>query len=81
MQLRSSDEKIMLEGRCSRDIVDTLRYMKNNGWDNIGSVRMDGKRKAVLTMREEYYDEDISEIIEKMCKIWKCCVLAKWKGD
>ena len=76
--LRCSDEKILLEGRCSRDIADTLRYMKDNGWDNIGTVRMQGKRQAVLTMREEYYDDEVSEIIEKMSKIWSCSVLATW---
>tara|TARA_R110002012_G_scaffold74009_1_gene188070 strand:+ start:120 stop:365 length:246 start_codon:yes stop_codon:yes gene_type:complete len=77
-ELRSSDEKIYMEGRCSRDIADTLRYMKKNEWDHIGSVRMDGKRKAVLTMKEEYYDDEVDEILEKMCKVFKCCVLAKW---
>ena len=76
--LRSSEEKILLEGRCSRDIAATLRYMKENGWDHIGSVRMQGKRRAVLTMREEYWDSEISEIIEKMSKIWFCSVLAVW---
>tara|TARA_R100001594_G_scaffold76827_1_gene111451 strand:+ start:4953 stop:5201 length:249 start_codon:yes stop_codon:yes gene_type:complete len=78
MELRSSDDKIKLEGRCSRDIASTLRYMKENGWDHIGSVRMVGKHRAILTMREEYYDEDISEIIEKMSKIFMCSVLATW---
>jgi len=77
-ELRSSDEKILLEGRCSRDISSTLRYMKHNGWDNIGSVRMQGKRRVVLTMREEYYDDEVREIIEKMSKIWHCSVLAIW---
>ena len=77
-ELRSSDEKIFMEGRCSRDIANTLRYMKDNGWDNIGTVRMNGKNRAILTMREEYYDDDVSEILEKMCKIWKCCVYARW---
>ncbi len=76
--LRSSEEKILLEGRCSRDIVATLRYMKEHGWDNIGSVRMQGKRRAVLTMREEYWDSEVSEITEKMSKIWFCSVLAIW---
>jgi hypothetical protein len=76
--LRSSDVKIFMEGRCSRDIADTLRYMKKNGWDHIGSVRMKGKRRAVLTMREEYYDDEVREIIEKMSKIWFCSVLATW---
>lgn len=79
--MRGSEEKIYMEGRCSKDICATLRYMKHNGWDNIGSVRMNGKRKAVLTMKEEYYDEDVDEILEKMCKIWHCCVLAKWGED
>jgi len=79
-ELRSSDEQILLEGRCSRDIANTLRYMKQNGWDNIGSVRMQGKRRAVLTMREEYYDDEVHEILEKMSKIWLCSVLATW-GD
>ena len=78
MELRNSDEKILLEGRCSKDIANTLRYMKGHGWDNIGSVRMQGKRRAVLTMREEYYDCEVSEIIEKMSKIWHCSVLASW---
>lgn len=75
---RSRDEKIYMEGRCSRDIVDTLRYMKKNGWDHIGSVRMDGKRRAVLTMRREYYDDEVSEILEQMSKVFCCSVLAKW---
>ena len=75
---RSRDEKIYMEGRSSRDIVDTLRYMKKNGWDHIGSVRMDGERRAVLTMRREYYDGEVSEILEQMSKVFCCSVLAKW---
>ncbi len=77
-ELRSSDEKIKLEGRCSKDIAETLRYMKSAGWSNIGTVRMQGKRQAILTMREEYYDDEVREILEKMSKIWFCSVLAQW---
>tara|TARA_R110001592_G_scaffold170463_1_gene407640 strand:- start:517 stop:759 length:243 start_codon:yes stop_codon:yes gene_type:complete len=78
--MRSSEEKILLEGRCSRDIANTLRYMKENGWEHIGRVRMEGKHRVVLTMKEEYYDEEIHEILNKMSKTFFCSVLATW-GD
>tara|TARA_R110002110_G_scaffold399335_3_gene615163 strand:- start:483 stop:806 length:324 start_codon:yes stop_codon:yes gene_type:complete len=79
-KLRSSEEKILLEGRCSKDIASTLRYMKQNGWEHIGRVRMLGKHRAVLTMKEEYYDNEVQEILEKMSRIFCCSVLASW-GD
>ena len=54
--------------------------MKDNGWEHIGRVRMQGKHRAVLTMKEEYYDDEINEILNTMSKTFFCSVLAKW-GD
>ena len=80
-QYISSNEKILLQRyNSSRDIVETLRYMKYNGWDHIGTIRMKGKHDAVLTMKEEYTDEDIEEILSKMSSIFMCSVLAKWNN-
>lgn len=77
--IRSNEEKIYLEGRCSENICDTVRYMKYHyGFEHIKSIRKNGKHKAVMTMKEEYYDEDISEILRVMSKVFYCSVLAEW---
>ena len=78
MVLRSMEEKIYLEGQSSKDIVLTLTYMKKNGFDNIKSVKMNGRKRVILTMKEDYFDEDIREILDKMSSVFNCSVLAIW---
>lgn len=78
MELRYAEDEIHLEGNNSKNIVETLRYMKKNGWFNIGKIKMIGSKKAIFTMKEDYYDEDIIEILEKMNKVFMCGVSAKW---
>jgi len=77
--LRQQREIIFMQGRCSRDICNTVRYMKYNyGFEHIKSVRMNGKHRAIMTMKDDYYDDDIREILKIMSDVFECSVLAEW---
>jgi len=77
--LRYQGEKIFMQGRSSRDICETVRYMKYYyGFENISSVRMNGKHRAIMTMKDDYYDDDIREILKIMSDVFECSVLAEW---
>jgi hypothetical protein len=77
--MNDATTKVFLEGFNSKTIADSLRYMqKYRGFENIGSVKMVGKHRVILTMKEEYTDEDVEEILDQLEHVFHCGVGAKW---
>ncbi len=70
MNQYTTDDKIIIEcSKRSREMANTVRYMKNTHDFPIRSVKMHKAHHVIVTMQDDYDDADVDDIIQYMVNV------------